>query len=331
MWCEKKQWGGRIFFNEGTNRSKGELILVSKHFAGEVNIELELDRILVVSVLYGKHDLIVANVYTPNDSREKISFFLRTYRYCLVTSAKKTFLLHGDSNCVTRNELDIISGLPHRISEVKQFNTLINDLGLKDGWRTFHPGEKDFTWSRLNRFLARRLDYCFVSEKALNSCVACNHVAIPASDHKAVVMELNDQPFQRGPGYWKFNNSLLKNLSFVKMMNERLETVIKGCDSNCSDTDTWELCKVEIRNFCAEFGKRSSTRKRNDLLQCNIQATEAGRELSINPKVQAAHENLLKAKQKIEIIQLDKARGAQPELGLMGLKKGNETQNISAA
>ena len=80
----KKQWGGRIFFNEGTNRSRGELILVSEHFSGEVKIELEWDRILVVSVLYGEHDLIVANVYAPNDSREKISFF-RTYRNCSVT------------------------------------------------------------------------------------------------------------------------------------------------------------------------------------------------------------------------------------------------------
>ena len=70
----EKQWGGRVFFNEGTNRGKRELILVSKHFAGEVNIKLELDRNLVVSVLYGEHDLIVANVYAPNDSRETISF-----------------------------------------------------------------------------------------------------------------------------------------------------------------------------------------------------------------------------------------------------------------
>ena len=68
----EKQWGSRIFFNEGTNRSKEKLILVSKHFSGEVKIELELDRISVVSVLYGEHDLIVANVYAPNDSREKI-------------------------------------------------------------------------------------------------------------------------------------------------------------------------------------------------------------------------------------------------------------------
>ena len=115
--------------------------------------------------------------------------------------------------------------------------------------------EEDFTWSRLSPFLARRLDYCFTSETALNSCVACNHIMIPASDHKVVVMELNDR-------YWEFKNSLLKNISFVKMVNKRRETVIKGCDNNCSDTDTWELCKVEIRNFCALFGKKGSQTKK---------------------------------------------------------------------
>ena len=108
--------------------------------------------------------------------------------------------------------------------------------------------KKDFTWSRLNPFLARRLDYCFVSETALetalSSCVSCNHVTIPASDHKAVVMELNDRTFQRGPGYRKFNNSMLKTPTFIKMMDERLDAVIHDCESNCSYADGWELRKV---------------------------------------------------------------------------------------
>ena len=97
-------------------------------------------------------------------------------------------------------------------------------------------------------------------------------------------------------------------------MNDILDTVIKGCDSNCSDTDTWELCKVELRKFCAEFGKRLSNQKTNDL-RCNIQAADSQRELIINPKDQTDHENLLKAKQKMEKIQLDKARGHKSELG----------------
>ena len=90
----------------------------------EVNIKLELDSTLVVSVLYSEHDLIVAIVYAPNDSREKMSFFFKNLQVLLGDFSEKTFLLCGDFNCVTRNELDIISGIPHRISEVKQFNKL---------------------------------------------------------------------------------------------------------------------------------------------------------------------------------------------------------------
>ena len=41
-----------------------------------------------------------------------------------------------------------------------------------------------------------------------------------------------------------------------------------------------------------------------------------------------AHVNILKAKKKMEIIQLDKARGRKSELGLSGLKKGNATKNF---
>ena len=47
--------------------------------------------------------------------------------------------------------------------------------------------------------------------------------------------------------------------------------------------------------------------------------TETERELIINPK---DHENLLKAKQKIEIIQLDKARGAQTRARIKWIEEG---------
>ena len=71
---------GRRFFFITADRE-------SLHFSRKVNIEVECDRILVVSVLYDEHDLIFANVYAPNDSREKISF-LRTYRNRSVPSVK---------------------------------------------------------------------------------------------------------------------------------------------------------------------------------------------------------------------------------------------------
>ena len=71
----EKEWGGKIFYNEGTNRSQGEIILVSKHFEGHVNLILAQTRILVVSVKLSNYNFKVANVYAHNNSAEKINFF----------------------------------------------------------------------------------------------------------------------------------------------------------------------------------------------------------------------------------------------------------------
>ena len=68
--------------------------------------------------------------------------------------------------------------------------------------------------------------------------------------------------FQGDPGYWKFNNGLLKTPPFIKMMNEILDVAINDCDSNCSYTDRWDLCNVEIRFFCTAFGERLSNQKK---------------------------------------------------------------------
>ena len=125
---------------------------------------------------------------------------------------------------------------------------------ITDVWRSFHPEEKEFTWSTNSPFIARRLDYCFISEDILASCVSCEHSIVPNSDHKAVVVELNDNDFVRGPGFWRFNNSYLRNASFVDKMNECLTSTITDSESlGLTCIDTWELCKVEIRNFCTEF------------------------------------------------------------------------------
>jgi exonuclease III len=71
----QKQWGGVIFYSEGTNRSKGEVILISKYFKGEVQLKLSQERILVVSVVHDRFNITIANVYAPNITKDKIDYF----------------------------------------------------------------------------------------------------------------------------------------------------------------------------------------------------------------------------------------------------------------
>lgn len=81
----------------------------------------------------------------------------------------------------------------------------------------------------------------------------------------------------RGPGYWKMNCSVLRELEYVK----KIKQVINKCEVTyeASDIDKvlfWEVLKMKIRgetiNYCIEK-KRESRRKQN-LLENQIKELE---------------------------------------------------------
>ena len=60
---------------------------------------------------------------------------------------------------VLNNNTDIISGEPHDQRGVGSFNAFLQSTELFDSWRSQNDTESDFTWHRMNPFIARRLDY----------------------------------------------------------------------------------------------------------------------------------------------------------------------------
>ena len=68
-------------------------------------------------------------------------------------------LVCGDFNCVLKKYLDIISGEKHVERVVLKFKDLLSNCNLPNTWRLFHPEGKEYTWCKINPFVARRLDY----------------------------------------------------------------------------------------------------------------------------------------------------------------------------
>ena len=296
--------------------------MISKHCHDEINEVLSEDRILGITVTREKENLLLVNVYAPNESSEKITFYNHIAEMLNDFKEYEVILL-GDFNCVLNNELDIVSGHPHNKIEIDKFNEALNRLGLYDAWRMFHPTEKDFTWNRFRPFIARRLDYCCVSDSIINSCVSCDHYGISNSDHKLVVLELNSDKTTRGPGYWKFNNSYLSNTEFVKEMNDMLDSFIENSDFVCNEAK-WEICKLDIRNFCIEFGKRKECESKNEFVHLENQIKDLEKQIINNPHKTDLHKNLLESRQKLEILQVNKTRGAQVRARVKWIEEGEK-------
>lgn len=319
----EKHWGAECIFQEGTNRSKGEAILVSKHFIGEVHKIECSERIIIVSIKIDNALYYLVNVYAPNANNEKILFF--ELLEDKLHEISNSLIIVGDLNCVINNELDIISGQPHSQKEVGALNKCVNTLGLADVWRAMHSEDKDFTWSRSHPFIARRLDYCFVSKHSLNLCHSCELYSVPNTDHKAVVINFKEDNFKRGPGFWKFNNSLLKDHAFVKGMNNLLDDLHNENENNKGSMQlAWEICKVEIRNYCIEFGKTKSCHMKNRLLSLQNELKEIETNLINDSDNEILQQRFLQTKQKLDILQIEKARGAQVRARQKWIEEGEK-------
>ena len=76
-----------------------------------------------------------------------------------------------------------------------------------------------------------------------------------------VKITIKSNNFKRGPGYWKFNASLLTDDEFLKKMNDLIETHFDEY-SNESAITAWETMKFKIKSACIAFSKkRSNTNK----------------------------------------------------------------------
>ena len=221
-----------------------------------MNIIKQRSRLLVIHLKGEGIDVMIANVYTTNLKAEKKIFFDLIFENLNDFEGSQVIIM-GDFNSVINNDLDIVSGNPHCTQDVQRFSQTMSRLNVIDVWRVLHADEKAYTWSKAQAFIARRLDYCFVSDNVMQSCVSCDIVSLPNTDHRTVTLRLSTSSFVRGPGYWRFNNSHLKDPVFVDKLNNMLENALIEEKQISNTQNVWDLTKVKIRDFCIDYGKKT--------------------------------------------------------------------------
>jgi len=83
-----------------------------------------------------------------------------------------------------------------------------------------------------------------------------------APDHKAVKLRFNLINSKRGPGLWKFKNSLLKDETYVNLIQDSYPDIIQKY-SNINDPKLkWELIKMEIRGLTIPYSKNKARKMR---------------------------------------------------------------------
>ena len=253
------EWGGKALFSHGTTNSKGVIILINPKVDCKVE-KVILDnkgRYVIADITLDQLHITLANIYALNDQTQQVSFF-REIRKQLEMCANENIVVGGDFNCALK-EMDKKGGNPvsKKTSVIKEIEQLCNTHKLIDIWRFLNPGVESFTWRNKSFKIQCRLDYFLISKEMRDLVTSCKITHAPQTDHSAVSIAFKSETMdqKKGPGYWKFNNSLLKDEKYTSKLRENI-VQYKEKYKEVDDLGLrWDLIKMEIRGYTIMYSK----------------------------------------------------------------------------
>ena len=318
----KKEWGGELIYFKGTRHAKGQLILLQRNFPYKWSVEVLSERIVAISFSVNDKDITVFNVYAPNVQTDTKEFFSQLND--LVSACTSPLkVICGDFNAVLDNQLDVISGEKHSTTLVNLFNAFIDGCDLTDVWRSLNPDVKEYTWSRksCNKFTARRLDYVLLSNEAMDAAIESTISSVASSDHRGVHVILKGLQADRGPGYYKFNNALLKDHVYVEKMNQIIDTALLE-NIRLEPQQKWELLKLEIRDKTIQYSKNRSVWLKNHYVDCQNKLNKCESELAKFPDNPTLQQKCLDLKLQLECQELERLKSAQTRARMRWVDEG---------
>ena len=74
----------------------------------------------------------------------------------------------------------------------------------------------------------------------------------------------DEKQFKRGPGFWKFNNSLLTDKSYVELITKSIPEYVTKYQDLEDKGLLWEMIKMEIRATTIIFAKCKARQTRDE-------------------------------------------------------------------
>ena len=157
----------------------------------------------------------------------------------------------GDWNFALDPDLDYNNNL--HINNPKARKVILDYIveeNLLVVWRVSNENSRKYTWRRLNPVIKQaRLDFHLISENMFQFVTDAKIIPGYRTDHSGIALKLKLIDRERGRGYGKFNNTLLKDKDYVSLIkNTRtIDDVKKTYVSNENNLNHGNISNEEIQ------------------------------------------------------------------------------------
>ena len=270
------EWGGKIFFSHGSSHSRVVCTLLNPNSLFNLRrIEADSEgRLLIVKVIIDEDCYFVSNIYAPTDYRNQDSFIRSLSEQIISYADTSKSVIAGDWN-ITLNPIDKRGGQPWKATNYRNsIKNLMEELNLIDIYRQTHPSTKSFTYESKPLNLKSRIDFFLIS-RPLSSCVKNTEIRTSiAPDHKSIFLNIEvGNEFSRGPGLWKFNNTLLEDENYKILIEFYYPQILVKYREVEDKQILWELIKMELRLKTIKYSKekRFKLKSEENILQEELQ------------------------------------------------------------
>ena len=248
------EWGGKAIYSHGTSAARGIAIFIQKeHFNKVHNIYVDSDgRVIIFDFIDQLHTVTIVAIYAPNID---CPIFFQEIGEKLKNRGEHKIVI-GDFNLVLDIEKDRENTYNNNSKAQEEVFNLMDQYYLKDVWRIQNGEKREFSWRKKGSrpVKASRIDFALVTAGLDQKVTNTSYLSSIKTDHRGIYMVIDLFPFTRGTGYWKFNNSLLRDKNFIEGMNSSLDQILEIIDEE-NPKENWELIKKKIKEFSIEFSK----------------------------------------------------------------------------
>ena len=227
----KSIWNYECLIHGKDTNSRGVSILFSNKIEYKIidTFKDDLGNILAINInISNDFTIFLINIYGPNKDNPQ---FYEDIEKLIITNTSDYILICGDLNITldpTKDSINYTAKFStNNPKSRKKILEIMENHSLVDVFRNLNPTLQHYTWRKPNSDKKARLDYFIVSNTLMDLIPNTKIIYGHRTDHSIIEIQIQLNKFQRGPGTWKFNSSLLKNKTYVELINKTIDETIE--------------------------------------------------------------------------------------------------------